>query len=99
MRKEADLFSKFDVLTRAPDEEDQLTSDIIDVLIAPPAIRDTQPIPHLINLCQRFRDSPFHKPLAISDIDSLDLLPSNTRRDDALQLLKKIGRIQVLDIS
>jgi hypothetical protein len=99
MRKEAELFDNFSLLTTAPDKEDQLTLEIVKILGVSPNLQKKPPLDQLINLCTEYRDSTFHEPLNISDIDSFNTLPISNQRDAAMELLKKIGRNQVLDIS
>ncbi|KAH6708782.1 hypothetical protein BKA61DRAFT_557600 [Leptodontidium sp. MPI-SDFR-AT-0119] len=99
MREETELFETFNILTKAPDEENQLTRDIVDVLAVSPVIMDKLPLAPLLDICRRYRDSSFHEPLTISDINALDSLPAIDQKALAMQLIRKIGRIQVLDIS
>jgi hypothetical protein len=105
MRKEMELFENFTTLTKAPQTEVKYTKDLIQVLkpdnssehILPSQLTD--PPPSKVELCKRYRDSSFHKPLSDNDIDLLDSIKDPERETKAQELLEKIGRIQILDIT
>ncbi|KAF8853541.1 hypothetical protein BDZ45DRAFT_75687 [Acephala macrosclerotiorum] len=99
MRKEADLFENFNILTKASDEEVALSSDLVDMLASDPIARDALPLASLVELCERYRNNPFHGPLTASNITNWFSLPATNQRAAAMHLITKIGRIQVLDIS
>lgn len=95
MRKQSMLFDDFNQLTNASEETD-LTDEIARWLVPHHIIQNTHPLRDPVLLSKGYRD--IHRPLTTTDIDDLETKPVNEQRA-AIQLLRKIGRIQVLDIS
>jgi hypothetical protein len=85
------LFDNFTTLTKAPKNDVDYTSEIINAITNPSSFNEDS----MIKLCKTYHDSSFHE----SDLDALDSSPGNDKETRALELLKKIGRIQILDIT
>ncbi|PMD60285.1 uncharacterized protein K444DRAFT_588846 [Hyaloscypha bicolor E] len=86
------LFDKFTTLTKALDNV-EYTSEIIKTVTDPSVDADS-----VIELCEKYHDNSFRE----SDLDVLKLLNAlqgTEKKKRALDLLKKIGRIQILDIT
>ncbi len=96
MRKETDLFENFIDLTKAPQEEIEHTTQLIKVLTQEACREDGN---SMVQLCKSFRHSLFHEPLSASEIDSLVSSHCQDDKRKAMELLQKIGRIQILDIT
>ena len=83
------LFDNFTTLTKAPKYDVDYTSKTINSITDPSSFHEDS----VIKLCKTDHDSSFHE----SDLDALDSSHGNDKK--ALELLKKIGRIQILDIT
>jgi hypothetical protein len=85
------LFDRFTTLTKAPQNNLEYLSRIIS------AIADSSSVDEdfVIKLCENYHDSSFHE----SDLEALASSHGDDKKERALELLKKIGRIQVLDIT
>lgn len=95
MRKESELFDQFNTLTKVPDDEVSLTQQIAKCLAAKPGAVSTY---DLVDMCKTYRDT-HHSPTT-GEIDALvSGVQSASQRKEAIQVLKKIARVQVLDVS
>jgi hypothetical protein len=106
-RKETDLFENFTLLTKTPPKELEYNSSLIELLtmaVEREALsKGKPPTPvspaAVVGLCKAFSDGSFHAPLSNSDIGKLLASKDKDAGGKALELLRRIGRLQVLDIS